>query len=62
MKKKVLVTLLVIALAIVSVSAKDLGIKVGGELGWGIQTGSAKFDSDEVFAKQKSREFLYMVY
>ena len=47
MKKKVLVTLLVIALALVSVSAKDLGIKVGGELGWGIQTGSAKFDSDK---------------
>ncbi len=43
MKKKVLVTLLVIALALVSVSAKDLGIKVGGELGWGIQNGSAKF-------------------
>ena len=53
MKKKVLVTLLVIALAIVSVSAKDLGIKVGGELGWGIQTGSIKgesqsYDSDDM--------------
>ena len=53
MKKKVLVTLLVIALALVSVSAKDLGIKVGGELGWGIQTGSVKgesqsYDSDDM--------------
>ena len=53
MKKKVLVTLLVIALALVSVSAKDLGIKVGGELGWGIQTGSIKgesqsYDSDDM--------------
>ena len=53
MKKKVLVTLLVIALALVSVSAKDLGIKVGGELGWGIQTGSSKinvasYDSSEM--------------
>lgn len=38
MKKKVLVTLLVIALALVSVSAKDLGIKVGGELGWGFES------------------------
>lgn len=38
MKKKVLVTLLVIALAVVSVSAKDSSMKVGVELGYGFNT------------------------
>ena len=59
MKKKVLVTLLVIALALVSVSAKDLGIKVGGELGWGIQTGSLKIgeSSYEEYMKTTNNGF-----
>lgn len=38
MKKKVLVTLLVIALAVVSVSAKDSSMKLGVELGYGFNT------------------------
>lgn len=38
MKKKVLVMMLVIALAVVSVSAKDSSMKVGVELGYGFNT------------------------
>ena len=48
MKKKVLVGLLVLALAVAGLSAKDLGIKVGGELGWGIDIGRLKImDEDD---------------
>ncbi len=35
MKKKVLAVLLVLAIAVTAVSAKEVGVKVGAELGWG---------------------------
>lgn len=47
MKKKVLVGLLVLALAVAGLSAKDLGIKVGGELGWGIDIARMRIEEDD---------------
>ncbi len=38
MKKKVLAVLLVLAIAVTAVSAKEVGVKVGAELGWGFDT------------------------
>jgi hypothetical protein len=42
MNKKVLAVLLVLVLAVSGLFAKDLGIKVGGQLGWGFDIGRMK--------------------
>ena len=42
MNKKVLAVFLVLVLAVSGLFAKDLGIKVGGQLGWGFERTTAK--------------------
>ena len=62
MNKKSLVVLLVLVLAISGLFAKDLGIKVGGQLGWGFDIGSmsdTKANGDKTVFKAKNNGFAF---
>ncbi len=48
MNKKCLVILLVLALALTGLCAKESGFKVGGQLGWGFDYGKMKTDDEDV--------------
>ena len=62
MNKKSLVVLLVLVLAISGLFAKDLGIKVGGQLGWGFDIGrmsNTEEDGDKTVVKAKNNGFAF---
>jgi hypothetical protein len=62
MNKKSLVVLLVLVLAISGLFAKDLGIKVGGQLGWGFDIGrmsNTEADGDKTVVKAKNNGFAF---
>ena len=62
MNKKSLVVLLVLVLAISGLFAKDLGIKVGGQLGWGFDIGrmsNTEADGEETVIKAKNNGFAF---
>ena len=62
MNKKSLVVLLVLVLAISGLFAKDLGIKVGGQLGWGFDIGSmsaTEQDGGKIIFKAKNNGFAF---
>ena len=59
MNKKCLVILLVLALALTGLCAKDSGFKVGGQLGWGFDIGRIKLNAEsrKLVAKTKNNGF-----
>ena len=62
MNKKSLVVLLVLVLAISGLFAKDLGIKVGGQLGWGFDIGrmsNTEADGNKTVVKAKNNGFAF---
>ena len=64
MNKKVLAVFLVLVLAVSGLFAKDLGIKVGGQLGWGFDIGrmsNTESDGDKTVIKTKNNGFAFNV-
>jgi hypothetical protein len=64
MNKKVLAVLLVLVLAVSGLFAKDLGIKVGGQLGWGFDIGrmsNTEDDGDKTVIKAKNNGFAFNI-
>ncbi len=55
MNKKSLIVLLVLVLALSGLFAKDLGIKVGGQLGWGFDVGRMKIVGDDEYKLMKAK-------
>ena len=59
MNKKVLVVLMVLVLSVGGLFAKDLGIKVGAQLGWGFDIGSLTNKTQDVAIKAKNNGFAF---
>ena len=60
MNKKSIIVLLVLVLALSGLFAKDSGIKVGGQLGWGFDIVKIKIEKDETqITKMKNNGFAF---
>ena len=60
MNKKSIIVLLVLVLSISGLFAKDSGIKVGGQLGWGFDIVKIKIEKDETqITKMKNNGFAF---